>query len=379
MNLTEELSKNLSDIAETMQILCYQNYPSFFLENYNTDINLYLEPLLFTLLNYNNFFDEKDFKQISRGYISNTSTDGIVCSRYNSNNVAYLPKIGYLKKKANQILPLLKVENSLIEVLKVSTPFLKPVFQTSSGESISNKNIQISESLVEKFLPLLNRAFYFLRHSVPEHTKLIEKVCKMFVIYKTDPVNTNSFATINAHGIAFINVYQDHYNEVFFVDDIAHQTGHIIMTTALFKRKDIFKINENINIGNFTNNKKEYRNLYVLFHALYTYNSTLLCLEACIDNNFFKDDLYTEAIARICFYLRKFSLDMNNLGLIINCHNSVNNVLTKKGQIILKEIAKQFQVSLKRWESTGLTLDFSNQTYNFNFKLFVEANPEFYG
>lgn len=44
--------------------------------------------------------------------------------------------------------------------------------------------------------------------------------------------------------MAFFNVYQEGYDEVFFVDDISHQTGHIIMNTFWFERKEHFLINE---------------------------------------------------------------------------------------------------------------------------------------
>lgn len=87
------------------------------------------------------------------------------------------------------------------------------------------------------------------------------------MLFKTNPENTNSFATINAHGIAFFNVYQEEYDEVFFVDDISHQTGHIIMNTFWFKRKEHLIINENENIKAITQEPQEYRSFYILFHA----------------------------------------------------------------------------------------------------------------
>ena len=64
-------------------------------------------------------------------------------------------------------------------------------------------------------------------------------------MFRTDPKNTNSFATIKAHGMAFFNVYQDEYDEVFFVDDIAHQTGHIIFNVMIYESNRFFKKDKN--------------------------------------------------------------------------------------------------------------------------------------
>ena len=61
------------------------------------------------------------------------------------------------------------------------------------------------------------------------------------MIFNFDTYQRNSFATLSAQGIGFFNAYQDNYDEVFFVDDIAHQTGHIIFNVMIYESNQFFR------------------------------------------------------------------------------------------------------------------------------------------
>lgn len=134
------------------------------------------------------------------------------------------------------------IENTQIELLKRPIKLLENIFRTNTDELINEKEIVIDNNLFEKNINALTNAFKFIKENSPDQYKLIEENCKKVIMFKTNPNNINSFATINAHGIAFFNVYQDEYDEVFFVDDIAHQTGHIILTTFFMIKKQFLKL-----------------------------------------------------------------------------------------------------------------------------------------
>jgi sialic acid synthase SpsE len=235
---------------------------------------------------------------------------------YNKVSISYVPNIGYFKKgETTPFEPIQIIKNTNIEVFKYSVNLLQNIFKDVVNNLINQDEIFIDKILFDENIGFLANAFGFIRENSFTHFQLIEQCCKKCLLFKTNPKNTNSFATINAHGIAFINVYQNEYDEVFFVDDIAHQTGHIILTTLFFNRNAIFKIDESQQIEEILK-KKDHRDIYILFHALYTYYTTLMCLDDCLTNNVFNEKQKNEAIGRIGFYLKKCTYDLYNLEII---------------------------------------------------------------
>jgi hypothetical protein len=245
------MKKNQNEIINTIKILIYKENRHL-LEKVNfDDDNIFLEPLLFAYFNSkkSNFFPNDMLKEILQGYFLEKEEVEIKFS-YNSSNVAYIPNIGYFNNGEKKCFdPIFIIENTQIELLKRPIKLLENIFRTNTDELINEKEIVIDNNLFEKNINALTNAFKFIKENSPDQYKLIEENCKKVIMFKTNPNNINSFATINAHGIAFFNVYQDEYDEVFFVDDIAHQTGHIILTTFFYDKKAIFKIDEEQNIG----------------------------------------------------------------------------------------------------------------------------------
>ena len=54
------------------------------------------------------------------------------------------------------------------------------------------------------------------------------------MIFLADADRKNSFASVSVQGISFLNAYQKEYNEVFFMDDFAHQSGHVIFSAMIY-------------------------------------------------------------------------------------------------------------------------------------------------
>jgi hypothetical protein len=366
-----------TEIVDTIKLLmCKES--SNLLDKLNLDDdNTFLEPLLFIYLNSKKdaLFPKQMLNEILQGYHLEKSEIKIKHS-YNKENVAYLPKIGYFRK--DEIKPfdtIIILPKTNFEVITYQIINLKYIFRDFNNIVIDESKIIISKMLYEDNKKSLSSALSNIKQYSNNHYSLIEKCCKKIVLFKTDPKNTNSFATINAHGIAFLNVYQKEYDEVFFIDDIAHQTGHIIMTTLSFKRKEYFLIDENENIKSITNNPKEYRSLYILFHALYTYYTTTLCLDNCLSNNCFDEKKTHEAEGRVGFYLIKYKLDLDSFMEVANHYNGLEMVLTKKAIFIFQMISEQFIQIRNKYYSTLKEFSYKNQPYNFTYKEFIKLNP----
>lgn len=369
------MKKNQNEIINTIKILIYKENPSL-LEKVNfDDDNIFLEPLLFAYFNSKkrNLFPNDMLKEILQGFFSEKEEVEIKYS-YNSSNVAYIPNIGYFNKGEKKAFDsVFIIENTQIELLKRPIKLLENIFRTNTDELIKEKEVIIDNNLFEKNINALTNAFKFIKENSPDQYKLIEENCKKVIMFETNPNNINSFATINAHGIAFFNVYQEEYDEVFFVDDIAHQTGHIILTALFYDKKAIFKIDEEQNIGSLLK-INDNRSVHILLHAFYTYYTTFMCLDDCLENNSFNEAQKKEAIARIGFYLNKCNLDIQIFDKIINNFKGIEFILTPKGIQIYLLIRSKYVEIFNKWNSTTKYLDYRNQTYNFALKNFKELN-----
>jgi hypothetical protein len=228
-------------------------------------------------------------------------------------------------------------------------------------------------ALFEKFIPKIENAFELIKVNCSEHFELIEKYCQRIVLFKTNPKIVNSFETINTHGMAFLNVYQKDYNTIFFIDDITHQTGHIILTSYFFKKDKIFKISPNIKIGEILEND-DYRDFYTLIHALYTYYTTFTCLNDCLKNNAFVGKDKTEAIARIGFYLNNCTYDLYFFDSFISKFGNIDNALHNEGVLIINKVKQTYIDIKKEWMELISHFNYDNQPYNFTAKIFFETN-----
>lgn len=379
MNNTIFLNTELNqiDISNTIKLLIYKENPSLLEKVDFDDENVFLEPLIFAYFNSKNenLFPPEMLNEIMQGYFIEKGELEIKFL-FNTKGIAYIPVLGYFKEGEKRPFESITiVDDTNIEVLKYSLKLFQDIFRTTSGNLISNDEIKIDAELFEKNIVPLSNAFQFIKKSSSEHFKLIEQCCKKCVLFKTNTENTNSFATIYAHGTAFFNVYQDDYDEVFFVDDIAHQTGHIILTTLCNDKKAIFKNDENQNIGEILE-QKDPRSIYVLLHAFYTYYTTLMCLDNCLNNKLFNEKQQMEATGRIGFYLGKCSRDIEILEELIIHFSGIENILTGAGINLYTLIKAKFIEVFEKWNPLIKHFDYSNQPYNFTFKSFAEINTK---
>ncbi|WP_017495790.1 hypothetical protein [Flavobacterium sp. WG21] len=362
-----------NEIINTIKILIYKEDPLLLEKIDFDDDNVFLEPLLFAYFNlpktkHNNLVLE----EIMQGYFI-SSKEVFLNYSYNDDGIAYLPKIGYYIKNKNGLFDSIDlIENTNIEILKYKVKFLGHIYKDFDNKQVESNKIEI-ENAYKKNILFLHKAFKLIKENVFEQFELIESNCKKCVIFKSNPKNTNSFAAISAHGVAFFNAYQDDYDEVFFVDDIAHQTGHIILSALFYNRKDFFKIDEEQNIGKILLNKDS-RTIYVLIHAFYTYYTTFLCLDACLEANSFNAKQKNEAIGRIGFYLNKCKKDIQNFDKIIDYFGSIENILTLSGIKIYEGIKEKYFEVLYKWEPITSEFKYINQPYNFTYSKFTELN-----
>lgn len=374
-NLVKRFKDNNGKLIETIKLLIYKENKDIFNKVHFDNDNLFLEPLLFSYFNLQKECNKELLDELVQGYY-NIEDDLRIKYSYNKSGIAYIPNKGYFKKnQKNKFLKLQKIFDMEIEVLKYSHPLVELILNKATINSENNDtNFIMDDQIFDSNIGFLTNALSFIKSTSKNYFDLIEQACKKCVLFKTNPSNTNSFATINAHGMAFFNVYQDNYDEVYFVDDISHQTGHIILTTILFERKKYFLIDETVNIGTITKKETEYRDFYTLFHALFTYYTSLLCLDNCIKGNCFDARQIHEAQGRIGFYIKKLISDINNFEMVVNQYKGIEFILTEEGIEIYNMMKNKFSEIICKWHEKTKTFEFANQSYNFAYKEFNKLN-----
>ncbi|MBC3793941.1 hypothetical protein [Spirosoma utsteinense] len=176
-------------------------------------------------------------------------------------------------------------------------------------------------------------------------------------------------AAISYHGTAFINTEGQPHDEVFFVEDLAHQCGHIIFNTLTLHTTDFLKINKETPMSGLTGVVYDNRSVYGALHGLFTYISILHCLTKCIKLEVFNPSQCVEAFSRIGFFMRKFEIDLNYMNM--------PQIYTSKGQQIYDGALASFEQVKKEFGADFKDKCYDNQPYIFNYHLFQKINPTF--
>lgn len=390
--LLPSLERGLETQNQNIKLLLYKKDVNIFNSlNFESE-TIYQEPLFFSYFNSSDssivqleqimagFSSGNKFRvqtdNFGRFYIPNA---GWFITNEKNTRLVFHKKEMLLKKEGLEvdftIEDLSLIENTSIEVLKYPIPLLEQCFF-----NVDKKLIEVEiEQITEKHLVHLTKAYQLIKKNIPTQFQLIEKYANKCMVFNVDTYERNSFASPKAVGIGFYNAYQENYDEVFFVDDIAHQTGHVIFYTLLSNVEDFFKVPketvlETIELPNGT--FIENRDLYVLFHAFYTYYTSFTCLDACLDAGDFDKRQVHEAKGRIAFYINKC---YNDFVLIdkepFATEENALKYFTENGLSIYKGIKNKCLEMSKKWFDEVKVYDLSNQPYNFTYSKFIELNP----
>ena len=386
------LEDGFSKLTQNIKILLYKHNNNVFeFLDFEND-RIYGEPMLFAYFNERDN-DKRGVESIVYGFSDKGTKFKLFSDEYGR---IYLPNIGwFLTNRSNDVLDFDKsdfklfkedievdfifeeielLENTSIELLKYSVPLLKQFYFNTENELL---DVEIN-NITQKHIKNITKAYNLIKKYVPTQYELIEKHAPKCVIFNVDTFQRNSFATLSAQGIGFYNAYQEDYDEVFFVDDIAHQTGHVIFNVMIYEAEQFFKISKGTILevismpdGSFIEN----RDLHVFFHALYTYYTSFICLDACLENNVFEDKQKHEAMGRIAFYINKCYRDLLLVDNPINSEDKANEYFTKYVLLIYNELKNMWKEMYKKWFDITKHFDLSNQPYNFTYSNFLELNP----
>lgn len=369
-------------LADTVRALVYKSDPALFAQIDFEDDHAFLEPSLFA------YFTASDpaatLEQILFSYLPAAKKPRSVRVYADRKGNVHIPRIGRLRvstrddfctlnwdieggffmdERSGAPLPVREpdyIDGSCVHVGQAIDPLLRRFVATewSRGDcGVYRPNYLAHVSSLE-------RAFLIMRRSTPALFTALRTVTRRVFLYNADL--PNSFATLSAHGVAFLNAKDDN-DEVFFLDDLAHQCGHILFN-ALTHEKDRFLARPaNTPLRDFCRDQDDPRSLYSAFHGLFTFSMILWILRTCVARDEFFERQRHETLGRIAFNLGKFEIDLNNL--------AAPGLFTDDGRALYDLFAGAYDNVFRAYHRVVQDFDLSDQPYVFDYARFVARNP----
>jgi hypothetical protein len=246
-----------------------------------------------------------------------------------------------------------------IEVFKRNHPLLSRLYVDERNEAVEVEVVEI----VGKQLGHLETAFEIINRWHPRYYRNILTTTRKIVVFTCGRMN--SFASMSAHGAAFLNA-NDGDDEVFFVEDIAHQCGHVIFNALTFETEQYFIVAPDTPLRRYTERDEETRTVYQALHGVFTEAVMFQRLNECDGNSVFRGRQAHELLGRLGFILRRFGSDLHDL--------TRAQLFTQKGDWLFGNLLKDFKDAYEQHKGLVQQLNFSNQPYNFSYEKFAELN-----
>lgn len=255
------------------------------------------------------------------------------------------------------IIPNIYVDSTKIRLCLHPTDLITQRFETTFVETVQDTAI--------KYQGIIDNTASIFQNVTPDFLRLLKTTCRELVVFNSE--TQYSMAALSYYGVGFINVANETRKELFFVDDIAHQCGHVIFHALTLKVENFLKVHKDSPLKEFTYIDGESRTVYGAFHGLFTYTTILHCLDKCLDNSIFHENDKHETIGRLGFYMDKFQKDLE--------HMNDKRMLTNQGFEFYEMFLSGYKKIKKKYSSLLSSLDYKNQPYLFNYKLFQAINP----
>ena len=393
MIISKDLINNKSKFIEQIMILICNEDEQLFNDLFTKDWDVFTEPLLFSYFNQRNR-DKRELRLLFSGVVNFVH---LSINFLDYGKSIYLPKFGFffsdndgftnieISSKNDEVF-FFQGANSLVirnigkqfignhnfELLYQPIRLLRQCYYDTDGNLL---NVNVFDHNSKQF-QFLNNALDLIRKYVPEYYALLCIVLKKIVVFQCDSTLRNSFADLAAHGVIFLNAYQSDYDEVFFVDDVAHQAGHVIMNTLLFEKSEYLNVHYDTTVEEIINDNivVEKRNILVIFHALYTYYTTFTCLDACLKAKVFDKRQTHEALGRIKFYIFKCAHDLLCIDKKSQSIDLNHPLFTGKGQAIFNAIREKQMYMINNYWNKIAKFKLDNQPYNFTYSKFIKLN-----
>lgn len=327
-------------------------------------------------------------EQLAYGYLPPELRRDPTVVRTDAEGVVYLPRIGYLHTPTKDcslrlssggegnVLQLetddglwvpfrlvrpLTVTESPLEISRRNHPLLAALYRDESGEP---HDVEVKGCVTKQRVWQLTTALEIVRAGCPWFHELMSLVMRRVVLFACPRLN--SFAALAAHGMAFFNIGDDD-DELFFVEDVAHQCGHVLFLSLTFERERWLQVDPDIPMSRINAGADHQRTAYVILHGVFTEAVMALCLDRCYERQLLPVAKEHELLGRLAYILVRFQRDLAELGRA--------PVLTPEGVSLAQQFARVLESVGRARHDRLLECDVSNQPYTFSYRLFAERNP----
>ncbi len=378
----ELIQSNQAELSDIIRLALYQQHPNLFERlNFNDD-RTFLEPSLFYYVSGKSTIN-LPIEQLLFGYMRSSDQPEQFKALTDPFGWINLPNYGYLKTNVLCGLVNLElndgqfVENKIIQnntvyplAYSVSASFLITqslpfILYTSTGTPDDCQKSTAETN--EKYTSSLQRALFILKNHVTDFWTLMVNSVREISLFQSRQMR--SMASISYFGTAFINTEGQPHNEVFFIEDLAHQCGHILFYALTVRTTQFLKILPQTRLSIYSANKHDTRDVYGAFHGLFTYTTILHCLASCLRSGVFGTHQRQEALARIGFYMHKFALDLTTM--------NQTDFFTSEGSCLYDAMQASFRQVQTEFGDHYTNYRYNNQPYIFNYSSFQEINPTF--
>lgn len=372
-----DVKKGLSRFSELSRQLL-GNVAPHFLPMLGGTSEAFLEPLLFSHLTAS--APAAGLDALLYPYVERARRSSVVIPP-DARGVVYLPRIGYfnvdigdrvvlggrtergadvaaLASGDSRFEPILTISGTNIELLRYDHPLMDRHFSgTSASVIVDSVRLPIHHE------GSLARAIAILRSVHPRLAALMELVTRRVHVFHSRRLN--SFATLSAFGCAFLNTKLAD-TEVFFIEDLVHQCGHILFSAVTFEQERYLRVVGATPLRSVTGDSNEERTLYTTLHGLVTEALMTDCLGRCLEQNIFTGARRHELLGRLGFIFRRFHRDLENLAF--------PQLYTEEGIQLYEYCRDRFHVALSKHGRALGSLDLGGQGENFDYPAFRERN-----
>jgi HEXXH motif-containing protein len=194
----------------------------------------------------------------------------------------------------------------------------------------------------------------------PALAEAIANVVRYVVVFD-DPAK-NSFALTSAHGVVFLNSSLGE-TESFFVEDLAHQCGHVMFAAAWEGAEPLLLVAPETTVGDVVGTDDD-RPLEVALHGMVTQTLMTSALHRLLGA---PDVNRHETTGRLLFAILRLGLDLRAL--------ASQPVYSDAGIPLVHELVAAYGAMAERYRDALLGANFSEQPYNFDYAAYLERNP----
>ena len=332
-----------------------------------------IDPLMAYLI-VSGHHDQEVLKQLVFGYTVHKKDKESLSLMSDQFGCVYVPNLGHFTAKANAAITLVYLSTSnqyVVDGLPISFQSIDSqyfiIYTVSPLIMEENKEKQLNTAIlatIDQHIPNLEKGLDCMQHQVPEFLEVIKNTTDYLSIYSAQ--HANSFASINYPATAFLNTYGEHQNMIFFLDDMAHQCGHVIFNMLTIDTNEYLAVPKTALLQKFTGNMVDQRTVYGAFHGLFTYTCILHTLTQVLNQANLQEETEMELLGRIGFYMTKFKVDLQNM--------STKGILTHKGKHYLEQFMAGYKLVFRKHAAVTTSFNYQNQPYIFCFDRFKAMN-----